>query len=68
MTVNGLDIYYTSKIVGQGLKPISKKTTPGLKPISKTYSVLKPIKGSSCKKNWEWVNNIEINLIFINKI
>ena len=40
MTVNGLDIYYTSKNIGRGLKPISKKTASGLKPI----------KGSSCKK------------------
>ena len=50
MTVNGLDIYYTSKNIGQGLKPITKKTASGLKPINKTSSELKPIKGSSCKK------------------
>ena len=40
MTVNGLDIYYTSKNIRRGLKLISKKTASGLKPI----------KGASCKK------------------
>ena len=40
--INGLDIYYTSKNIGRGLKPISnnKQQTisikaKGLKPISK---------------------------------
>ena len=33
--INGLDIYYSRKISGSGLKPISKKTASGLKPISK---------------------------------
>ena len=50
--INGLDIYYTSKNIGQGLKPVSK-TASGLKPISnkKTASGLKPIsKGQGCKK------------------
>ena len=49
--INGLNIYYTSKNIGRGLKPISK-TASGLKPISnkKTASGLKPIsKGGSCK-------------------
>ena len=43
--INGLDIYYSNKKVGQGLKPISNKQTikaKGLKPISN--------KGGSCKK------------------
>ena len=38
--INGLNIYYISKNIGQGLKPISKQQTisikgRGLKPISK---------------------------------
>ena len=52
MTVNGLDIYYSRKISGSGLKPVST-TASGLKPISnkKTASALKPIsKGGLCKK------------------
>ena len=52
--INGLDIYYSRKISGSGLKPVStnKETASGLKPISKkTASGLKPIsKGGSCKK------------------
>ena len=33
--INGLNIYYTSKNIGRGLKPISKKVSgSGLKPIS----------------------------------
>ena len=47
MTLNGLDIYCTSKSIGQGLKPISnnnkKLSGSGLKPISnnnKNYLVL----------------------------
>ena len=50
--INGLDIYYSRKISGSGLKPVSKKAN-GLKPISnkKTANGLKPIsKGGSCKK------------------
>ena len=49
--INGLNIYYTSKNIGRGLKPDSK-TASGLKPISKkTASGLKPIsKGGSCIK------------------
>ena len=39
--INGLDIYYSKKVSGSGLKPISKKTASGLKSISK---------GGSCKK------------------
>ena len=42
--INGLNIYYTSKNIGGGLKPISnnkKVSGSGLKPISK---------GGSCKK------------------
>ena len=43
--INGVDINYTSKNIGRGLKPISKQQTvsiktKGLKPISK---------GGSCK-------------------
>ena len=53
--INGLNIYYTSKNIGRGLKPISKKSASGLKPISTNKKVsgsgLKPIsKGGSCKK------------------
>ena len=53
--INGLDIYYSKKVSGSGLKPISnKKTASGLKPISnkQTASGLKPIsnKGQECKK------------------
>ena len=50
--INGLDIYYSKKVSGSGLKPISQKAN-GLKPISnkKTASGLKSIsKGGSCKK------------------
>ena len=40
--INGLDIYYSKKVSGSGLKPISKKVSgSGLKPISKK---------TSCKK------------------
>ena len=56
--INGLNIYYTSKNIGRGLKPISnnkKVSGSGLKPISTNKKVsgsgLKPIsKGGSCKK------------------
>ena len=50
--INGLDIYYSKKVSGSGLKPISQKAN-GLKPISNKQkaSGLKPIsKGGSCKK------------------
>ena len=49
--INGLDIYYSKKVSGSGLKPISQKVD-GLKPISKkTASGLKPIsKGKGYKK------------------
>ena len=44
--INGLNIYYNSKNIGRGLKPISEQQTiltkgRGLKPISK---------GKGCKK------------------
>ena len=62
--INGLNIYYSSKNIGRGLKPVSKTasglkpisnkiTASGLKPISNkiTASGLKPIsKGKVCKK------------------
>ena len=53
--INGLDIYCTSKNIGRGLKPISKKASgSSLKPISNkkvSGCGLKPIsKGGSCKK------------------
>ena len=52
--INGLDIYYSKKVNGSGLKPISKKVNgSGLKPIStnKSGSGLKSIsKGRGCKK------------------
>ena len=50
--INGLDIYYSKKVSGSGLKPISQKANR-LKPISNKQkaSGLKPIsKGGSCKK------------------
>ena len=44
--INGLDIYYTSKNIGRGLKPISKQQTISIKPKG-----LKPISnGKGCKK------------------
>ena len=45
--INGLDIYYSTKI-GQGLKPISNNKQT----ISQRSKGLKPIltKGGSCKK------------------
>ena len=41
--INGLDIYYSKKVSGSGLKPISQliNKANGLKPISK---------GKRCKK------------------
>ena len=53
MTVNGLNIYYTSKNVGKGLAHISKKRKAnGLARVSKKQKLneVRPIKGSSCKK------------------
>ena len=48
--INGLDIYYSKKVSGSGLKPITQKAD-GLKPISQKANGLKPIsKGGSCKK------------------
>ena len=49
--INGLDIYYSKKVSGSGLKPITQKAD-GLKPISnkKTASGLKPISKGGCKK------------------
>ena len=44
--INGLDIYYSKKVSGSGLKPISQKAN-GLKPISQKTNGLK---GGSCKK------------------
>ena len=46
--INGLDIYYSKKISGSGLKPITQKAN-GLKPISQKANGLKPI-GKGCKK------------------
>ena len=71
--INGLDIYYSRKISGSELKPVSnKKTANGLKPVGnkKTASGLKPIsnKGQGCKKRWSRIENTTINLIFINNI
>ena len=63
--INGLDIYYSKKYYGNGLVPISTNKKPqsakGLKPISTN-------KGGSCKKSRIWIDNIAINLIFINNI
>ena len=46
--INGLDIYYSKKISGSGLKPITQKAN-GLKPITQKANGLKPI-GKGCKK------------------
>ena len=42
--INGLDIYYSKKVSGSGLKPISQKAN-GLKPISQ--------KSFWIKTNWK---------------
>ena len=50
--INGLDIYYSKKVSGSGLKPITQKAN-GLKPISNKQKAngLKSIsKGKGCKK------------------
>ena len=50
--INGLDIYYSKKVSGSVLKPITQKAN-GLKPISNKQKAngLKPIsKGKGCKK------------------
>ena len=49
--INGLDIYYSKKVSGSRLKPITQKAD-GLKPISNKQKPngLKPIsKGRGCK-------------------
>ena len=46
--INGLDIYYSKKVSGSGLKPISQKAN-GLKPISNKQKA-SGLKGGSCKK------------------
>ena len=46
--INGLDIYYSKKVNGSRLKPITQKAN-GLKPISQKANGLKPI-GKGCKK------------------
>ena len=52
--ISGLDIYYSRKISGSGLKPVgNKKTANRLKSVSNKQKAngLKPIsKGASCKK------------------
>ena len=47
--INGLDIYYSKKVNGSGLKPISNNNK---QTISTKGEGLKPIstKGGSCKK------------------
>ena len=50
--INGLDIYYSKKVSGSGLKPISQKPN-GLKSVvnKQKSNGLKPIsKGKGCKK------------------
>ena len=50
--INGLNIYYSKKVSGSGLKPISQKAN-GLKPVANKQKAngLKPIsKGNGCKK------------------
>ena len=52
--INGLDTYYSKKVNGSGLKPISnKQKANGLKPVSNKQKAngLKPIsKGKGYKK------------------
>ena len=53
--INGLDIYYSKRISGEGLKPVStnkKQRVSGLKPLTTRGKGLKPItkKGGSCAK------------------
>ena len=50
--INGLDIYYSKKVSGSGLKPISSNNK---QTISQKAKGLKPIsnKGGSCKKYGE---------------
>ena len=52
--INGLDIYYSKKVSGSGLKPISnKQKANGLKPVANKQKAngLKPIsKGKGCEK------------------
>ena len=47
--INGLDIYYSKKVSGSGLKPITQKAD-GLKPISQKANGLKPIGKEDVKK------------------
>ena len=48
--INGLDIYYSKKVSGSGLKPITQKADR-LKPNKQKANGLKPIsKGKGCKK------------------
>ena len=64
--INGLNIYYTSKNIGRGLKPISNNKQQTISNIGRG---LKPIStGKGCKKVWKRIKNITINLIFINNI
>ena len=46
--INGLDIYYSKKVSGSGLKPITQKAG-GLKPISNKQKA-NGLKGRGCKK------------------
>ena len=46
--INGLDIYYSEKVNGSGLKLITQKAD-GLKPISNKQKTNK-LKGRGCKK------------------
>ena len=48
LMINGLNIYYTSKNIGRGLKPISNNKQQAISNIGRG---LKPIsKGKGCKK------------------
>ena len=47
--INGLDIYYSKKVNGSGLKPITQKAN-GLKPISTNKQKANGLKGGACKK------------------
>ena len=58
--INGLNIYYTTKKIGQGLEPVSTKGK-GLEPVTTKGKGLEPVstKGKG-KKNRERIKNITL--------
>ena len=47
--VNGINIYYSKKVSGSGLQPISQKAN-GLKPVANKQKANGLKKGKGCKK------------------